>query len=463
MGGEDVLLEMRPGGWRGALDGQRVGGKAMSLARLLALGLPVPRAWVIPSEWLDAHIRALGVDPLARVVEQQLQQGDHRAAEVAARLLRASVQENPLPGALDGAVAALLAALPAGTSLAVRSSATVEATSGASFAGQFETYLGVASAEEARSAVRACWASLWLPRVLRYRGSLQDQERPEPAPRMGVVLQLLVAAEAAGAARADSAAAEVEAVYGLGAGLMAGVVVPDRFRVSRAGMVTAEMIGTKRVRAEAASGNVAWQPIAAGDRDSPCLDHEGACAVAGLAFRVSDAEGTPIVIEWAVAQGTIWALQWQPSAPLDTERGPQARGALRGIPAAPGEAVGRVRIVHAPGDLVDASPGDVIVARYFAPQLAPGFHGGAIVTEAGGTCSHGAVIARERGIPVVVSVAGATQRLQPGAVVRVDGVAGTVTPVSDRGYAASVEPGPAWGVHRDGERGEPVAPDTGAV
>lgn len=75
-------------------------------------------------------------------------------------------------------------------------------------------------------------------------------------------------------------------------------------------------------------------------------------------------------------------------------------------------------------------PGEVLVAPGTDPIWTPLFlSAGALVMEIGGPMSNGAVVAREYGIPAVVGVAGATQRLRTGQRVRVDGAAGLVVPL----------------------------------
>ncbi|MEO0803611.1 MAG: PEP/pyruvate-binding domain-containing protein [Cyanobacteria bacterium J06642_2] len=108
---------------------------------------------------------------------------------------------------------------------------------------------------------------------------------------------------------------------------------------------------------------------------------------------------------------------------------------LRGIPASAGCVEGVVKICHSLASY-SAAPTDVpviLVVPYtdagWAPLLASA---GAIVAEVGGQLSHGAIVAREYGIPAVMNVSGATQKLQEGQRVRVDGALGTVEVLSDR-------------------------------
>jgi len=101
--------------------------------------------------------------------------------------------------------------------------------------------------------------------------------------------------------------------------------------------------------------------------------------------------------------------------------------ALRGLPGAPGTAEGPACLVHSPQDFGRFQPGSVLVARTTNPAWTPLFYSAvAVVTESGGPLSHGAVTAREFGIPAVMSVRGALTRLAPGERVRVDGVRGAV-------------------------------------
>jgi pyruvate,water dikinase len=73
------------------------------------------------------------------------------------------------------------------------------------------------------------------------------------------------------------------------------------------------------------------------------------------------------------------------------------------------------------------SAGDILVTRQTDPGWAPAFvHIGALVLERGGMLSHGAILAREYGIPTVVGIAGATQYIADGAAVRVDADQGDV-------------------------------------
>ena len=110
----------------------------------------------------------------------------------------------------------------------------------------------------------------------------------------------------------------------------------------------------------------------------------------------------------------------------ETEVATPTDGAIRGTPASPGIARGTAHVIRSPVG-ARLEPGEVLVAPSTDPGWTPLFlTAGALVMEMGGMMSHGAVVAREYGIPAVVGVPDATGRIATGDQVTVDGSAGTV-------------------------------------
>jgi pyruvate,water dikinase len=209
----------------------RAGGKGASLARMSALGLPVPPGFVVPAECLAAAL----ADGGAALRE---------ALPDAARAQAIVAGADP-PAAVAEAYQAL-GTQPAGPAspggeppVAVRSSACAEDSETASYAGQQETYLHVRGADAVRDRVRDCWASFFSERAIFYRqrkGSLDDLG-------MAVVVQRMVRADVAGVLftcdpvhrRRDRMV--VEAVFGLGEAAVSGAVTPDHYVLKRDGTV----------------------------------------------------------------------------------------------------------------------------------------------------------------------------------------------------------------------------------
>ena len=100
---------------------------------------------------------------------------------------------------------------------------------------------------------------------------------------------------------------------------------------------------------------------------------------------------------------------------------------LHGFAASPGSFTGRARILLTPADGADIEPGEELVAPATSPCWAPILlAAGALVTEIGGILSHGAIIAREYGLPAVLNVPRATHHIHTGQLIRVNGSQGTV-------------------------------------
>ena len=195
--------------------------------------------------------------------------------------------------------------------LAVRSSAVDEDGTEASFAGQHLTLLNVPSADEVPSALREIWWSANSDSAITYRQRVGLFTRPS----VGVVIQTLLDPEVAGVmfTRNPINGAEeslIEASWGLGEAVVAGLVIPDTYRVDREGQVLERTAGRKQVaiRSVAAGGTVK-EEIAADRAEQLCLDDEQLKQLGELALRCEQVYGPARDIEWAFAGGTLYLLQ----------------------------------------------------------------------------------------------------------------------------------------------------------
>ncbi len=108
---------------------------------------------------------------------------------------------------------------------------------------------------------------------------------------------------------------------------------------------------------------------------------------------------------------------------------PSDTAVVSGVPASPGRASGRVRVVRGPEQFDEFQPGEILVAPLTAPAWTPLFTRAAgVVTDVGSAAAHASIIAREYGIPAVVGCGDATARLRTGMRVTVDGTTGNVEP-----------------------------------
>ncbi|HEV7686239.1 MAG TPA: PEP-utilizing enzyme, partial [Acidimicrobiia bacterium] len=108
------------------------------------------------------------------------------------------------------------------------------------------------------------------------------------------------------------------------------------------------------------------------------------------------------------------------------DRGGADRGCVTGVAVGGGEITGRARIVLDPAT-ADLEPGEILVCRSTDPGWVALFHlAGGVVVDTGGQMSHGAIVARELGLPCVTGTGDGTRRLRTGDLIRVDGAAGRV-------------------------------------
>jgi pyruvate,water dikinase len=312
----------------------------------------------------------------------------------------------------------------------VRSSALIEDRADANFAGQFESFLGVTDETEFLTAVRACWAALWTSNARRY----MDNHGLDPAgTAMAVLIQPLVAALASGGGLSETPDGQMllSATWGLGSAIAQGEVVPDRIVLSRQGFVRTIEAGRKDRRDTCMHGvGAVTQTVPDALVAQPCLDAGQAVTLGRLLRKAENLMGMPVEIEWALDESGFKLLQARPlhlqPAVVPDEIWLQHPG-LNGHPAGIGWGSGRAVVVNCECELARVAHGDILVTKVAGPalsQILPRVAG--VVAELGGSTSHLASLARERGIPMVLGVLDATRRIPDGAQVAVDSVAGIV-------------------------------------
>ena len=253
-----------------AEDAYRVGPKAANLGELLRAGFSVPEGVVLTADAFTWFVQRMHLDP------------DSDPAVVAV---------TTLPREIARELATAVVGLGNGP-LAVRSSGLAEDRAEASFAGQYDTILGVRGAEGVLRAVTRCWASAFAPRVAHYRAS-----RGLPFLPVAVLVQRQLEPDAAGVAfSADPVTGErgavvVSGVRGLADRLVSGLVSPDEWTVR----------GEEAVCHRAPEG---------------ALDANRARAVAVVARQAESHFGVPQDVEWALSGDRVFVLQSRPITAL---------------------------------------------------------------------------------------------------------------------------------------------------
>ena len=291
-------------------DVEVAGGKGASLARMTALGMPVPPGFVVPADALEAALA--GTAASIREVLARGESGEDLAAisAEAIALVRAADSGGAFPAEVEAAYARL-----GDVPVAVRSSATAEDSEAASFAGQQETYLHVHGVDGIVERIRDCWCSFFTERALFYRskkGSLSDLG-------MAVVVQRMVEPDVAGVlftidpTRGRRDRMLVEAVFGLGEGVVSGQLTPDHFVLARDGRVKRTKLSPQPYKIVAGpSGGTVEVALEAGAGAAACVTEDQLARLAAVGLELEERLGGPQDIEWAIQDDELFVLQSRP-------------------------------------------------------------------------------------------------------------------------------------------------------
>jgi pyruvate,water dikinase len=254
-----------------AFDESLYGSKAVGLGEAARSGLTFPPGVALSGDVVEA-----------------VAGGDKQATEDVAKLVR-----------------------PLDSPLAVRSSAVDEDGAEASFAGQHMTLLNVPGADAVPDALREIWWSANSDSAITYRQRVGLFRRPS----VGVVVQSLLDPDCAGVmfTRNPINGADervIEASWGLGEAVVAGMVIPDNFRIDRSGHVVERTTGLKKIAIRTRpEGGTFEEKLSPELAEQLCLDDAGLADLHRLAERCEEVYGPDRDIEWAFAGGQLYLLQ----------------------------------------------------------------------------------------------------------------------------------------------------------
>lgn len=304
---------------------EQAGGKGASLARLSANGLPVPPGFHITTAAYRNFVAANGLQEKILAAVSTVNVDQPATFGEAASKIAALFAQNPMPEEIAQTIRQAYARLDGGEQpVAVRSSATAEDLPEMSFAGQQETYLNMRGVAMVLDAVKRCWASLWTARAIGYRA--RNHIAPEGV-SLAVVVQELVPADAAGimfTADPLSGAREqvmINAAWGLGEAIVAGLVTPDTFVIGKANWtISTQQINEKDVMTVCSPEGTYEEPVPADRRRQAALSPAQADELARIGARIEELDGQPMDIEWALHDGSFFILQARPITALPDVR-----------------------------------------------------------------------------------------------------------------------------------------------
>ncbi|MDD1467311.1 PEP-utilizing enzyme, partial [Dolichospermum sp. ST_sed5] len=293
--------------------------------------------------------------------------------------------------------------------------------------------------EEIGKALKLLWSQLFRARSLLYWRSVGISL---PKINLGVLVQPVNNAIASGILNTKSSAWDIEATWGLGLAITNGEVLPDVYYIeSKTGVVTERQLGNKmlayRLNHGTAFSAQQLQPtldtnfllaylLEESQQQEYALPEEYLQELIAVGNQIVDELGANLTMSWTVAQESLSTKLYitEVIVPQPVNKNVQF---IQGIGAARGRIIANTYILSSSQKPIQVPKGVILIASVITPDCLPLLQGIAgIITEQGGLTSHGAILARELGIPAVVSATGATTLLKTGEKLLLDGDKGEV-------------------------------------
>ena len=435
--------------------GAVAGGKGANLAEIFNLKISVPPGFVVTAQAYDYFIKKARLDEKIKNILSKIDYENTKQLDESTKQIRELIINSEFPkemreeiieayetlsltdydikesGALD-----ILEANSEPVFVAVRSSATTEDLAEASFAGQQDTYLNIKGNEELIDNVKKCFASLFTSRATYYR--IKKGFKHEQA-SLAVVVQKMINSDKSGVMFSkdpnyNSDNVVMEAVFGLGEGIVSGRITPDKYEVSKKLEILDKKISDKKI---AMTRNSSGENITINLREDKSkeqvLTSYEIKILAEYGLKLEEHYKKPQDIEFAIEDSKIFIVQTRPITTLDKkvkrEEHQELKGEiiLTGLSASPGIAVGEVKIVREIKDLQKIKQGDILVTEMTNPDMVVTMQKSAgIITDEGGLTAHAAIVSREMGIPCIVGTREATAKLKEGEIITMDAYSGKI-------------------------------------
>ncbi len=416
-----------------------VGGKGANLGEMTQAKIPVPPGFIVTSQAYYDFLEQSSLSSKIQSLLAPLDANNSRQLQEVSKNIKQLIINAKLPAEISTEIKKSYVKMGRGL-VAVRSSATAEDLPEASFAGQQSTFLNIEGEENVAQAVQNCWASLFESRAIYYR---EQQGYEHLKVGIAVPVQRMVNSQTSGVmftvepVTSDTQKIVIEAIYGLGEGLVSGEVTPDlyivdkdKIKISNKKISRQEQQLTRNPASGEKEPNI-WLQLPSRIQKQQKLTDQEIIQLAEMGKKIEEHYQQPQDIEWARENHTFYIVQSRPVTALkegmQEEAEIDAPILLTGDPASPGLASGPVKIIFDPTQIDQVASGDILVADMTTPDFVPAMkRASAIVTDRGGRTAHAAIVSRELGIPCVVGASQATAKLANDQIITVDGSHGKI-------------------------------------
>jgi pyruvate,water dikinase len=438
-------------------DGNIAGGKGANLGEMYNSGMPVPPAFVVTAQAFANLLKETNIGnkiySILKTIDyentQQLEDKTRQIREIIVGARMPDNIENDIIEAYDNLnidketldnaskdVVGVLSAAKEPVVVAVRSSATTEDLITASFAGQQDTFLNIKGNQNLLEAVKKCWASLFTARATYYRKRKGFEHEKS---LIAVIVQKMINSDKSGVTftinpiNNNKNEIVIEAVYGLGEGIVSGTIEPDNYIIDKGKLkLKNQKIGKKNIYFTKSEEGKTVQLKTPEDKvTEQVLEWHELEKLAYYAKKLEEHYKWPQDIEWAIEKNNIFIVQTRPVTTAEKKETKQEKikgtFILKGFAASPGVASGTVRVIHSLNELDKIQKGDVLVTKMTNPDMVVTMQKAtAIVTDEGGLTCHAAIVSREIGVPAIVGTRKATEVLKEGQTITVDGTNGKI-------------------------------------
>ncbi|HWW41946.1 phosphoenolpyruvate synthase, partial [Pedobacter sp.] len=297
-----------------------VGGKAANLSALLHIhGIKVPDGFYITTEaYKETIINNQEINSLLNELTL-LKVEDVLNISIISSKIRDTIEHLPISVSLLKEIESCLLRIGDKDAYAVRSSATAEDMPAASFAGQYDTFLNIKGIEAIAKHISKCWASLFTGRAIIYRIQNQVDHRKV---YLAVVVQKMVFPDVAGImftadpVNSNRKHLSIDASFGLGETLVAGLVNADNYRVYANQEIVKRISAKKLAIVAVEEGSTKLQEIEPKQQDRQALTDQQILQLAAIGRKIEACFGCPQDIEWCLANDIFHIVQSRPITTL---------------------------------------------------------------------------------------------------------------------------------------------------
>ncbi len=430
------------------------GGKGANLAEIFNLKVQVPPGFVVTAQAYDYFIEKAKLKDEIKKILDEIDYENTKQLDESTKKIRELILNSKFPKEISeevveayenlddnfdsekGDILDVLNRVSEPVFVAVRSSATAEDLADASFAGQQDSFVNVKGHKDLLTHIKKCFASLFTSRATYYRNKKGFKHETTS---LAVVVQKMVDSDKSGVVFSKDPSYKndnvlVEAVYGLGEGIVSGRITPDKYIVSREIDILDKKISDKKIAiTRNSSGKKEIVKLREEKSTHQVLKNHQIERLAELAIKLEEHYQKAQDIEFAVEGEEIYIVQTRPITTIEKRvaegetKTLKGEVVLEGLGASPGIGVGKIKVVKEIEDLHKINKGDVLVTGMTNPDMVVTMQKcAAIVTDEGGMTAHAAIVSREMGIPAIVGTQTATTKLKEGEIVTVDGYTGKV-------------------------------------